>query len=213
MQTVGAAHSNDRQLAETPANEVIRVLQAPLRTIILRAETAERELHAASGQLRGRSVALRAAQKTTPKPPWVRKRQQPASYKALDDAASALDHRTAVWSPFRKGSSLRAPAGETAAGIGAMPHARTWVSGLVGKWAEADRQEQRDRDREVMAHRQLNAAILGSKARCCNIESKLRRLVVENDMEDKKRKKHLRALYVRLNSDFVDFFGAFNECG
>ena len=116
-QIVRAALSNDRPSAETPASEVIRVLQASLRTVILRAETAERELQAARsdirdrdmdaasrGQLRGPSVALGAAQKTTPEPPGVRKQQQPA--KALDHAASALDHRTAVWSPFRKGSSL-----------------------------------------------------------------------------------------------------------
>ena len=148
-----AALSNDRPSAETPAGEVIRVLQASLRTVILRAETAERELQAARsgirdrdmdaasrGQLRGPSVALGAAQKTTPEPPGVRKQQQPA--KALDHAASALDHRTAVWSPFRKGSSLRVTTNETAADIGAMPHVHKFVSELVGKctWAEADRE-------------------------------------------------------------------------
>ena len=221
-QIVRAALSNDRPSAETPANEVIRVLQASLCTVILRAETAERELqaarsdiqdrdlHAASGQLRGPSVALGAAQQTTPKPPGVRKRQQPA--KALDDAASALDHRTAVWSPFRKGSSLRAPADETAADIGAMPHVQKFVSELVDKWAEADRQEERDQDRAVTAHRQLNSAILGFKARCGKIESKLERLAGE-DMTDEKQERRLWALYVHVHADFADFFETCNECG
>ena len=54
----------------------------------------DRDLHAASGQLRGPSVAMGAAQKTAPNLLGVRKRQQPA--KALDDAASVLDHRTTV---------------------------------------------------------------------------------------------------------------------
>ena len=63
--------------------------------------------------------------------PGVRMRQQPA--KVLDDAASTLDHRTAVWSPFRKGSSLRAPTDETAADICAMPHVQKFVSELVDK--------------------------------------------------------------------------------
>ena len=80
-QIVRAALSNDRPSAETPASEVIRVLQASLRTVIPRVETAERELQAARsdirdrdmdaasrGQLRGPSVALGAAQKTTPEP-------------------------------------------------------------------------------------------------------------------------------------------------
>ena len=79
-QIVRAVLSNDRPLAEAPANKAIRVLQASLLTVILRVETAERKLqaarsasiqdcdmHAASGQLNGPPVALGAAQKTTPK--------------------------------------------------------------------------------------------------------------------------------------------------
>ena len=149
-------------------------------------------------------------QKTTLEPPGVHKQQQPA--KALDHAASALDHRTAVWSPFRKGSSLRAPTNETAADIGAMPHVHKFVSELVDKWAEADRQEEKDQDRAVTAHRQLNSAILGFKARCGKIEYKLERLAGE-DMTDEKRERRLGALYARVHADFADFFETCNECG
>ena len=139
QQIIRAALSNDQQSKE-PANKVIRVLQASLRTVILRAETAERELQAAriqdcnmqaaSDELQGPSAALGAAQ-TTPKQTGVRKQPEPT--KAPDRAASALEHRTAsaLRSPFRKGSSHRAPIDETAANMGAMPHVYKFVRELV----------------------------------------------------------------------------------
>ena len=78
----------------------------------------------------------------------------------------------------------------------------------MDKWAEADRQEERDQDRAVTAHRQLNSAILGLKARCGKIER-----LAGNDMTDDTRESRLWALYVHLHAGFADFFEACNECG
>ena len=95
-----------------------------------------------------------------------------------------------------------------------MPHVHKFVSKLVDKWAEADRQEEKDQlqDRAVTAHRQLNSAILGFKARCGKIESKLQRLADE-DMNDEKRQRRLSTLSVRVHAVFVDFFETCDECG
>ena len=78
----------------------------------------------------------------------------------------ALNHRAAVWSPFRTGGALRAPTEET----------------------KADRREDKDGDRAATAHgllrnSRVNSAIPDFKVECDKIESKLRRLVLEyNDM-------------------------------
>ena len=109
----------------------------------------------------------------------------------------ALNHRDAVWSPFRTGGALRAPAEKT----------------------KADRQEDNDGDRAATAHGQLqnsrvNSAIPDFKVECDKIESKLRRLVLEyNDMSDRKREKKLDSLHWRAVCAFTQFFEAYDECG
>ena len=77
----------------------------------------------------------------------------------------ALDHRAAVWSPFRTGGALRAPTEETKAG----------------------RQEEKDEDRAAMARCRLQntnlfSTILDFEVRCSKIKSKLSRLVYEYDV-------------------------------
>ena len=106
----------------------------------------------------------------------------------------ALDHRSAVWSPFRTGGALQAPTGET----------------------DADRQEETG-DSAATAHclllllahgrlqnSRLNSAASAFRARCYKIESKPQRLAVE-DMNDEKRQRRLSTLSVRVHADFVDF--------
>ena len=204
-----------------PAAEVIQVLQASLRNSLRRAESAERalqssrdqlhelrdrqaarppvepDLHACSVQQGVDPTAPQATQPVTRRPMFTQTGQDRKQPPPPPKAHFALDHRAAVWSPFRTGGALRAPTEETKAG----------------------RQEEKDEDRAAMARCRLQntnlfSTILDFEVRCSKIKSKLSRLVYEYDgMSDRRREKALSSLHQRVIGYFTEFFEACRECG
>ena len=157
QQIARAALSNENTPSTTPPQEAIQVLQASLRNSLRRAESAEKELQISRDELRrlrdaarlpveldlhGVDQAPQAAQPDIGRRPVythtgpTERTQEPPQ----PTAHFALNHRAAVWSPFRTGGALRAPTEETKAG----------------------RQEEKDEDRAAMAHCRLQNSRLNS---------------------------------------------------
>ena len=214
QQIVRAALSNENTPSTTPPQEAIQVLQASLRNSLRRAESAEKELQISRDELRrlrdaarlpveldlhGVDQAPQAAQPDIGRRPVYthtgpkERTQEPPP----PTAHIALDHRAAVWSPFRTGGALRALTEE----------------------ANADRREDKDGDRAATAHGLLQninvySAILDFEIRCAKIKSKLSILVYEyEDMSDRRREKALSSLHQRVIRYFTEFFEACRECG
>ena len=95
----------------------------------------------------------------------------------------ALDHRSAVWSPFRTGGALQAPTEETDAD-------RQEETGDSAATAHCWLQNSVQNSRLNRRLRRLNSAISDFRARGCKIESKLQRLT-DGDMNDEKQERRL----------------------